>query len=123
MISIGFWPYILESVSSLSFGFSAAFVVLFNTIPDLTILFADGTQAQERVQQAIRPILFIILVIANIWGIIKVIQGAAAVNRGEEGYMQIVGGLLMAAAVWIVYYAFEAMGLGAATIDLQGYGN
>jgi hypothetical protein len=86
------------------------------------VLLADASGAQEKVQQAIRPILFIILVISNIWGIIKVIQGAAAVNRGEEGYLQIIGGLLMAAAVWIVYYAFEAMGLSAARIDLKGYG-
>ncbi|MDZ4817317.1 MAG: hypothetical protein SGI71_13795 [Verrucomicrobiota bacterium] len=74
-------------------------------------------------KQIFSAILWLIMAVAFIWGVVKVIQGAASINRGEEGAMNIVGGLLMAAAPFIMFFVFTKMGLGGAAVDPSSIGS
>ncbi len=55
-------------------------------------------------------VLFIIMLVAFLWGTIKVIQGAANISRGDAGVMDIIGGVLIAAAPMILYNVFSGFG-------------
>jgi hypothetical protein len=67
-------------------------------------------------------ILTIITAIAFIMGVISVIQGARAINRGEEGKLQIAGGVLTALAIPIMKYIYSVVvpGSGVESIQLNG---
>jgi hypothetical protein len=55
---------------------------------------------------AFRTILTIITLVGFIMGVIAVISGFRAINRGEEGKLQIAGGIGTALAVPIMKYVY-----------------
>jgi len=68
-------------------------------------------------------ILWVLMAIGFIWGVVKVMQGGAAISRGEEGKMDIVGGLIIAAAPIIMYVVFQKLGMTGAAVDPTTIGN
>ncbi len=74
--------------------------------------------ASTSIVSAFGFVLFIVLLVAFLWGTIKVIQGAANISRGDAGVMDIVGGVLIAAAPLILWQVFSGLGYsGASGLD------
>jgi hypothetical protein len=51
----------------------------------------------------------ILAVVGFIWGSVKIYQGVGQMNRGEDGWMNIVAGILFAAVPLIANFAFRAV--------------
>lgn len=86
-------------------------------------LLAAGTQflAQtagvESLRKLFGAILYLVMAVGLIFGVIKVIQGALALTQGEEGWGQIIGGAMIAAAPTIMVFAFNVGGMGGVAIQ------
>lgn len=82
------------------------------------VVFLAADSGGKSVGDALGIAMTVLMAIGFIWGTIKVIQGATQLNRGaEEGGMNIVGGVLIAAAPFIMNFVFGQLDLtGAASM-------
>ncbi len=81
---------------------------------------AGGTN----IQGALSKVLGLLMLIGFVYGVIKVIGGAANYNRDPDGAKQsIIAGVLIAAAVAIMTVVFRAFGIDVTgmTIDVTGF--
>jgi hypothetical protein len=69
------------------------------------VVIADATNITG-LNDAVKTILSIITLIGFIMGVVAVISGFRAINRGEEGKLQIAGGIGTALAVPIMKYVY-----------------
>ena len=79
--------------------------------------------AQGEVARGFGSILYIIATVGFVMGVISVIAGAKAIDRGEEGKMKIVGGIMTAMAVPIMRAIYSVLlpGSGADTIQITPF--
>jgi hypothetical protein len=91
-------------------------------VAPMTVMPFLAQAAGGNLRTAFGYILTIITAIAFIMGVISVIQGARAINRGEEGKLQIAGGVLTALAIPIMKYIYSVVvpGSGVESIQLNG---
>lgn len=79
-------------------------------------ILAQGGEGISKLKKLFAGIIYLVMVVGLIFGIIKVIQGAMALTQGEQGWGQIIGGAMIAAAPTIMYFAFDIAGLGGVSI-------
>lgn len=60
----------------------------------------------ESLGAAFQWALNIIMAAGFIWGVIVVVQGFSSISRGDEGWLKVLGGVLMAGAATVMYFAF-----------------
>ena len=75
----------------------------------LPIILAQGGGGGSSITAAFGKIIWLIMVIGFVMGVISVIAGAKSIDRGEEGKMKIVGGILTALAVPIMKAIYNAI--------------
>lgn len=73
------------------------------------ILAQGGSGGGISVSAALGKVIWLIMVIGFVMGVISVIAGAKSIDRGEEGKMKIVGGILTALAVPIMKAIYNAV--------------
>jgi len=81
---------------------------------------AGGTN----IQGALSKVLGLLMLIGFVYGVVKVIGGAANYNRDPDGAKQtIIAGVLIAAAVAIMTVLFTAFGIDVTglSIDVTGF--
>lgn len=83
----------------------------------MTAYFAFTILAAADLKQAFTYILGILMMIGFIWGVLKVKAGWAAIDRGEEGGMKILGGVGILLSPIIMFYVAQKMGLTSIAID------
>ena len=97
---------------------SAMKTLLFN--PQFTPLLA---QAAGGLAEGASKAMGIVMLIGFIFGVICVVGGGFAVQRGDTdaGKLSIIGGLIIAGAPVIVKALFTAFGLGGSTVDVGAF--
>ena len=61
--------------------------------------------------------LGVVMMLAFIFGLIKIISGAVAISNGNpEGKSAILGGIMVAGAPAVMYVLFKSFGLGGGTL-------
>lgn len=78
---------------------------------------ATGGGGVDKLRTLFGGILYLVMVVGLIFGVIKVIQGALALTQGEEGWGQIIGGAMIAAAPTIMVFAFDVGGVSNVAIQ------
>lgn len=81
-------------------------------------------QADTNIQAALSKVLGLLMLIGFVYGVIKVIGGAANYNRDPDGAKQsIIAGVLIAGAVAIMTVVFRAFGIDVTgmNIDVTGF--
>lgn len=73
------------------------------------MVFLAQAPAEGGLKTAFQLILSIITAIGFIMGVIAVIMGARSINRGEEGKLQIAGGVLTALAVPLMRFMYDKL--------------
>lgn len=65
----------------------------------------------ERIKENLSYGLLVIIAVAAVFCVIKCIQGADLLDRGEDGKKKIYSGIAVGVAPWLAVAAFEATGL------------
>ena len=79
-----------------------------NILPALNIAVV---QLPDNVKNTISYSLLVIIAVAAVMCVAKCINGANALDRGEEGKMKIMSGIMIGMAPWLGVGAFQATGL------------
>lgn len=92
------------------------FATTAQALPDVLMPLAQGDYSGGDVSGLFGLVLNIVMAALFIWAVVIVGSGAAAVSRGDEGWLKIMGGVLMAGAATIMFFAFRQTG-GANPLD------
>jgi hypothetical protein len=90
----------------------------------ITFAQVGGGGGASNIQGALSKVLGLLMLIGFIYGVVKVIGGAANYNRDPDGAKQsIIAGVLIAAAVAIMTVLFTAFGIDVSglTVDVSGF--
>lgn len=99
--------------------FRMAFAFVFMLMSSQAPMYASDTLD---ISGVVRVIGNILAAVGFVWGSVKIYQGIGQMNRGEDGWMNIVAGILFAAVPMIANYAFHTMGTDAGLGDNINFG-
>jgi len=83
-----------------------------------TLLFFSAFTMPAKVKDNISYGLLVIIAVSAVYCVIKCIQGADLLDRGEDGKKKIYSGIAIGMAPWLAVAAFEATGLWK-TLDIS----
>lgn len=97
-----------------------ALVGLFFSASSLSLCAADSLG--DKLSTVVSTIGILLNIIGFLWGAVKIYQGIGQINRGEDGYMNIIAGFLFAAVPTIANVVFGSVGGDTLAFDGGGDG-